>query len=309
MKIIVTGGAGFIGHHLVRALTDQGHTVFVIDNLSTGKVENLDLNKVVLHEHDLGQDNLVWHGVMSSHHQWEEIDYVVHLAALPRVQRSIENPMETHRANVTGTLNALLLARELNAKFIYASSSSVYGDHDREDLPLKEGASKYPQNPYATQKLIGEKYCEIFSHVYGLNTFMLRFFNVYGREMATEGAYKLVFGNWIEQIQAGKRITIYGDGEQTRDFTHVSDVVDAIMTIVNENIGVSGAYNICSGVETSINELAKLFNWGVDHVENPRPQEEMYKQGDNHLMKNMFNWEPKVSLKEGIEDLKEFYGI
>ena len=309
-KIIVTGGAGFVGSNLVDALVERGDEIIVIDNFSTGKRENLDKSRDKILTIELSLDlNNAW----ENFDNLKGADAIVHLAALPRVGRSIDNPVETHIANVNGTLSVLELARLLKIKrFIYASSSSVYGDVDPENFPIKETyLDLNPENPYATQKLIGEQYCKVYQKVYGLNTVMLRFFNVYGSRMATEGAYKLIFAWWIEQIKAGKRLSIYGDGTQTRDFTHVTDIVTGIIASIDKPLDsvITMPINLCTGIETSVNELAELFNWGTEKVTNPRGKDEKRKVGSNERAKSILNWEPQVTLTNGIEKLRSEHGI
>lgn len=302
MRIIVTGGAGFIGSNLVNKLVSSNNKVIVIDNLSTGYLKNLQksLNKILFIKHDLSKP--LTKKILKS--ITLNIDIIFHLAALPRVTRSLENPLETHESNVNGTLNILQLARDLKVKkFVYTSSSSVYGDHPRKDLPLTEDATTDPVNPYATQKLIGEQYCRVYSKVFKLTTFCMRLFNVYGPGMDLKGAYKLVFGNWIEQMKLGKKLTVYGDGNQTRDFTHIDDVIKALILVMKDKNKLGNfIFNVCSGRETSINHLAMLFNHHVEYIKNPRPQEERYKQGSFKKIQTGLSWKPEVSLEKGIKE-------
>lgn len=309
MKIIVTGGAGFVGSHLVEKLYDSGHNVIVIDNLSTGKKENLKRfidGKVTENFCFIKAD-------LSVFHIWDEYpgildgtEVIIHLAALPRVGRSVENPVETHLSNVNGTLQALELARRLKVKrFLFASSSSVYGN--QESLPLTESMVPNPQNPYACQKQIGENYLDIYAKVYGLESIAFRFFNVYGPRMAFEGAYKLVFANWIEQIRDAKPITIYGKGEQTRDFTHVEDICDGIISGLNVPIpNKFEIINLGTGIQTSVKNLAELFEAESVEIE-ARENEEMYKVASRTKAQELLGWVPKREIAWGVGQLRGLY--
>lgn len=209
-KIICTGGAGFIGSHLVDKLIDLGHKVAVLDNLSTGKLENL--NPKAKFTKGSINDNYIYNA-----------DYVFHLAAIPRVPYSVKYPEETHETNIDGTLKVLLGARKSKVKkVIFASSSSVYGD---QELPLRENMISHPVSPYAFHKLVGEGYMRLFNEVYGLPTVSLRFFNVYGLRADPNSEYSLVIAKFLKLKKEGKPLPIYGDGEQTRDFTYVDDLV------------------------------------------------------------------------------------
>src|SRR3989344_1145301 len=213
-KCLITGGAGFIGSNLVDALVKKGYDVLVLDNLSTGKRENVN-PQAKFFEADLRDFNAI-------RPLFEDIDYVFHEAALPRIPLSIEKPIETNEINVKGTLNALVASKEAGVKkFIYASSSSALGGAAK--LPMREDSPCRPLNPYALQKYVGELYCRIFSAIYKLPTVSLRYFNVYGPRQPREGAYVPVIGIFLTQKAAGQPLTITGDGEQRRDFTHVSD--------------------------------------------------------------------------------------
>ncbi len=305
MKVIVTGGAGFIGSHLTEALVKRGDEVIVIDNLSTGSIDNLKevKEKITFIQTDItGFDEIV--------PRLENIDVIIHLAALPRIGRSVDSPVETYNANVKGTLGMLQLARYLKCKFIFGSSSSVYGKID--EMPLTESNNNLnPQSPYAFQKLMGELLCKSYKQSYGLNTVILRFFNVYGSRMPVEGAYKLVMPIWLEQMKKKEKITIYGDGEQTRDFTYIDDTVKGI--IASLDVESDLPINLCTNVETSVNELADLFLKGTklvaEYVKNPRPNEEKRKVGSNQRANDLLGWKPYVSIVEGIERYKKEYEV
>lgn len=294
-KVIVTGGAGFIGSHLVDRLIDLGHQVVVYDNLSTGK--RSDINPKA---HFIKSD-------LSRPTKLKKADYIFHFAALPRIERSFDHPEETHAANVTATLNVLKQASRLKIKrLIFASSSSVYGKIEAKDLPVNESHPTNPQSPYAAQKLMSEIYCKLFTQQLELDTVILRLFNIYGPRQPTTGAYKLVIPIFIEQKTKGKPLTIYGDGRQTRDFTHVNDAVQALLLAMQRQKNFNGEIiNIGSGIPTSILKLANLTG-GEKHFIKPNPRsswEEKYKFADISKAKKLLNWQPKINLKSGLQML------
>lgn len=299
-KIIVTGGAGFIGSHLVDALVKQNHDVIVIDNFSTGSRKNLEKNKskVKILELSLSIEKML----KKTPEILKSTDYIFHLAALPRIERSIDDPLGTHKANVEGTLAALELARRLKVKkFIDTSSSSVYGIQKR--LPLKESFTPNPKNPYAYQKLMGEYYCKIYSQTYNLDVIIFRLFNVYGPRMFSKGSYKLVFTKWLEQIKNKQPLTIYGTGDQTRDFTYITDVVRGL--ILGMTTQLKNPYemlNLGAGAQKSIREMAKLFSSNVQFLPS-RPYEEKFKEADISRAKKLLKWKPSISIDEGIKKL------
>lgn len=298
-KIIVTGGAGFVGSHIVDALIEQGYEVHIIDNLSGGKKENVN-PKAVLHVLDICDKNSITP-------LFKGVKYVFHEAALPRVQYSIENPIETHQVNVLGLLNVLEASRENNIKrVIYAASSSAYGNS--EVLPLKESFKPSPLSPYGAQKYIGEVYCDVWSKVYGLETVSLRYFNVYGPRLNLNGAYPLVIGLFIKQCLDGQPLTITGDGEQTRDFTHVYDIVKAnILAMTSEKVGHGEVINIGSSNNISINFLAKLFEREIKYI--PERFEPKHTLADRSLAKELLGWEPKMDFSEAIQALKKEFNV
>lgn len=309
MKIIITGGGGFIGSNLVELLLNRGDEVYVVDNFSTGSEKNLFdfMNNQKFHLIKTSILDLNHWVVTQLKNQLKKCDAVIHLAALPRVQLSIDDPERTHEANVSGTLSVLEFARKLGIKkVIYASSSSVYGD--QQVLPLHEFLKPNPLNPYAYQKHMGEQLCKMYSSVYGLTTFSMRFFNVYGKNMAMNGAYKLVFMNWIESIKKGESMKIYGDGNQTRDFTHVSDVCEALYLATRSSAKGCHILNVGGGTETSILQLAQLFGYPYEFIE-ARPFEEQRKIADLEHIKFILNWQPKIGINEGVEQLKKEYDI
>lgn len=294
-KAVVTGGAGFIGSHIVDRLIEKGFDVHIIDNLSGGKREHCNKDA---HFHEVDIRNL------------EEIrpiingsTYVFHTAALPRVQYSIKNPIETNEVNVVGTVNVLVAAHEGGVKkVIYSASSSVYGD--QEIMPITEDALANPKSPYGLQKYIGELNAKVWSEVYNLGTVSLRYFNVYGPRQDPDGAYALVIGKFLKQYAEGTPLSITGDGEQTRDFTHVSDVVEAnILAAENKDVKAGEVFNIGAGRNFSVNQVARLIGGSTVNVE--ARLEPKHTRADNTKAKELLGWTPKVTLEEGIAELKE----
>lgn len=295
MTILVTGGAGFIGSTLVDELVKQGHRVKIIDNLSTGKREHLN-PKAEFFELDIREFEKirpVFNGAQA----------VFHLAALPRIQPSIENPMESNGVNIDGTLNVLIAARDAGVKkVIYAASSSAYGRQTQ--LPLKEEMPADTLNPYSLQKYVGELYMKLFHRLYGLNTVSLRYFNVYGPRQPYDGAYAIVVGIFLKQRADGKPLTIVGDGEQTRDFTHVSDIVRAnVLGLESSKVGKGEVINIGSGRNHSVNKIASLVGGKTIYIPS-RPGEARDTLADISKAKELLGWEPKAQIEEGIETLK-----
>jgi len=308
MKCLVTGGAGFIGSNLVDKLIDEGHEVGIIDNLSTSDKSNIN-PKAKFYNLDITMNNmsnktgnavkqLGW--PFDNWNVFKDVDVVFHLAALARVQPSIENPIKYHNTNVTGTLKMLKAAVNNNVKrFVFTSSSSVYGDVREEDLPTTEEHPTNPMSPYALHKLIGEQYCKLFSELYGLETVCLRYFNVYGERQPIEGAYTLVMGAFAKQLLDGKPMTINGDGEQRRDFTYVGDVVDANIKAMNYPLELNGdIFNIGNGDNRSVNQIATMMGGKRVHIEPViEPKETL---ADNSKVKKTLNWKPTQDLKEWI---------
>ena len=292
---VVTGGAGFIGSHLVSALLKNGYEVRVVDNLSGGKREKVPA-EAAFFKFDVN-DTTELAKVMSG------AEFVFHLAALPRVQYSIEHPLEANRANVDGTVSVLMAAKDTGVKrVIYSASSSAYGD--QESMPLTENMPASPKSPYGLQKYIGELYCRLFSEVYKLQTVCLRYFNVYGPGADPNGAYALVIAKFLKQRSEGKPMTITGDGTQTRDFTHVRDVVHAnILAAHSQKVGKGEVINIGAGRNASVAEVAGLIGGPVEHIAaRLEPHDTL---ADNTLAKNLLGWEPEVLLDEGIAELKK----
>lgn len=297
MKTLVTGGAGFIGSNLVDELINQGNEVIVLDNLSTGKKENLNPKAKLVVADITNLEEIKPHFV--------GIDYVFHLAALPRVQWSIENPIESHNANINGTLNVMVAARDAKVKrLVYSASSSAYGDSSV--LPLKEDLLPMPMSPYGLHKYVGEHYAHLFYLLYGLETVSLRYFNAYGPRMAFSGAYVTVISVFLQQKKEGKKMTITGDGTQTRDFTYVADIVNAnILASQSSKVGKGEVINIGAGKNQSVNEIAKMLGGEFEHIA-PRiePHDTL---ADNSKAKNLLDWQPKVNIEEGIKKTVEWF--
>jgi len=251
-KVVITGGAGFIGSHLADELARRGYKVTIIDDLSTGKIENMASL--------LGTGSVEFiRGSVTDlpllQELFQGVDYVFHQAAVASVPQSIETPLVSNDVNVSGTLKVLLAARDNGVrKVIYASSSSIYGDDTA--LPQKEDSLPGPQSPYAVSKLAGEYYCRVFQEVYGLPTVCLRYFNVYGPRCEPDSQYAAVIPRFISRVSRGEPPIIYGDGEQTRDFVFVNDIVEA--NILAAQTDVSGIFNVGNGESITINQLAEL---------------------------------------------------
>ena len=295
MKSIVTGGAGFIGSHLVDALLGLGHEVMVLDNLSTGRLENIAhvSDKIRLVKCDLGTPG-AWAA------ECKGVDWLFHLAALADIVPSIQQPDAYFRANVDGTFNILRACQvaEIN-RFIYVASSSSYGIPDV--YPTPESSEIRPQYPYALTKHLGEELVLHWAKVYKLPALALRFFNVYGPRSRTSGTYGAVFGVFLAQKLAGRPFTVVGDGEQTRDFTYVTDVVDALIAAAKSN-HLGRTYNVGSGTTVSVNRLVDLL--GGDKVHIPkRPGEPECTFADISRIQLELGWKPKVSIERGVAEL------
>jgi len=306
MRVLVTGGAGFIGSNLVDKLIDDGHEVIIFDDLSTGREENIN-SKAKLFRFDISKEEFFDIPIMGD--IMTGVDVVFHLAAKARVQPSIENPIEFHKVNVNGTLNLLKACVDYNVKrFIFSSSSSVYGNVEEKDLPTSEDSKLNPMSPYALHKLVGEQYCKLFSELYGLETACLRYFNVYGDGMSLEGAYKLVIPIFTEQRLNGKPMTIRGDGENRRDFTYVDDVVDANIKCMDYPLELNGdVFNIGNGDNRSVNQLADMI--GGDRVNVEPVIEPKETLADNNKVKRMLGWKTTMKIEDWIKIYKEKMGL
>lgn len=297
---VVTGGAGFIGSHIAGALIEQGFDTHIIDTFVAGRREDRIHSEATYHEVDIRETARITEIMKGA-------EYVFHTAALPRVQYSIEFPQETNDINVGGTVSMLKAAKDAGVgRVVYSASSSVYGD--QAVMPLTENMQAGPKSPYGLQKYIGELYCHMWSEVYGLPTVSLRYFNVYGPKADPNGAYALVIAKFLKQRADGGPMTITGDGEQTRDFTHVRDVVRAnLLAAQSEKVGKGEVINIGAGNNASVLHIAELIGGPVEHIA-PRlePHDTL---ADNSCAKKLLGWEPTVSLEEGIAELKKEFGL
>jgi len=296
----VTGGAGFIGSHLVEALVARGDEVMVIDDLSTGRRDNLPGSWAASHPENFVVADIRDRAALSACFARFRPDVVFHLAARARIQPSFQDPLEHHDINVTGTLNLLDLAvRHGVRKFIFSSSSSIYGRHDPGELPLAEAASKAPGSPYSHNKFIGEQYLDFYGRLGGLETVCLRYFNVYGERQLTEGTYATVIGIFLRQLAAGEPFTIVGDGEQRRDFTYVKDVAAANLAAAEP--GRTGTYNIGTGENHSINEIAAMISVEHPRVQlPPRPGEYPATLADSGAARERLGWKPSTRLPDWL---------
>jgi nucleoside-diphosphate-sugar epimerase len=303
---LVTGGAGFIGSHIVEALVTRGKRVRVIDNLSTGKRENLQhlMNEIEFIEGDLRDQEVSARAVGG-------VDFIMHQAAIPSVPRSIKDPKDTTENNLNGTLHLLLAARDAGVKrVVYASSSSVYGDSPT--LPKSEDFPPAPLSPYAAAKLAGEYYCRVFSQVYGLETVSLRYFNIFGPRQDPLSLYAAVIPIFISAALTKKPLVVYGDGEQTRDFSFVANVVQANL-LACEAEGIAGeTLNVGGGAQTSLNQLIKELQAIVNtdlHVEyaDPRPGDVKHSLASVEKMKKLMGYECAVPFGEGLRRTVEWF--
>ncbi len=295
MKSLVTGGAGFIGSHLVDALCELGDEVIVLDNLSTGRLENLadSLDDIRFVECDVS-NRTGWST------EFDEVDRVFHLAALADIVPSIQNPDEYYRSNVDGTFNVLEVSRRASVgKFVYVASSSSYGIP--RIYPTPEDAAIDPKYPYALTKYMGEELVLLWAKLYNLSAISLRLFNAYGPRSKTSGVYGAVFGVFLAQKLAGRPYTVVGDGEQTRDFTYVSDIVTALIT-ASETEKSGRAYNVGSGRTVSINYIANLLGGDKEYIPK-RPGEPDCTFADISRITQEIGWKPQVSIEEGVREL------
>jgi UDP-glucose 4-epimerase len=298
MRALVTGGGGFIGHHLVRRLLADGYDVRVLDNFSTGRRERLEGLDVAVVEGDL-------RSYERAHTAVRGMDVVFHLGALPSVPRSVQDPLTTGAVNVEGTLNVLLAARDEGVnRVILASSSSVYGANPI--LPKTEADQPLPVSPYGVSKLAAEHYCRTFTAVYGLETVSLRLFNVFGPGQDPLSQYAAVVPRFIIALASGGRPIVYGDGTQTRDFTFVEDVVSALVLAVGAPRAAGEVINVCAGTETSLlallENLSDLLGTQADPVfEAARPGEVRASHGDRSKAAAVLDWGPRWSMRDALD--------
>ena len=307
-NVLVTGGAGFIGSNLTEALLQRGHFVRILDDFSTGKRENLIFDKAYPSPEVIKGDIREFSTCQKA---VKGIEYVFHQAALPSVQRSIEDPETSNAINVGGTLNILLAAREEKVKrVIYASSSSVYGDTPT--LPKHEEMPPDPLSPYALQKYIGEQYCRLFYQLYGLDTISLRYFNIFGPKQDPNSLYSAVIPKFIDALLQGRPPIIFGDGEQSRDFTYIENVVQANLLAMSAEHLHGEAINIACGKRISLNQLLNVLKEILGSKLSPIYQEP--RQGDvKHSLadickgKEILNYEPAVGIEIGLEKTVDFF--
>ena len=307
-NVLVTGGAGFIGSNLTEALLQKGHSVRVLDDFSTGKRENLIFDKkhrsLEMIEGDIRNLSTCQRAIKG-------MEVVFHQAALPSVQRSIEDPEISNAVNVGGTLNILLAAKEIGVKrVVYASSSSIYGDTPT--LPKHEEMPSNPLSPYALQKYIGEQYCRLFYQLYGLDTISLRYFNIFGPKQDPNSVYSAVIPKFIDALLQGRAPIIFGDGEQSRDFTYIENVVQANLLAMSAEHLHGEAINIACGKRISLNQLVNVLKEILGAKQSPIHQEP--RQGDvKHSLadirkgKEILNYEPKIGIEVGLKKTVEFF--
>ena len=298
-KFLVTGGAGFIGSHIVERLVQDGAQVRVVDNLSTGRIERLGhlLSAIEFVEGDLANESTANEAV-------DGMDFVVHQAAIPSVQRSLSDPIATNRANVVGTLNLLESCRRVGVRrFVYAASSSAYGN--TEVLPKQEDMAPNPMSPYALQKYVGERYCKLYFELYGLETISLRYFNVFGPGQDPHSEYSAVIPKFINCLLNNQPITIYGDGEQSRDFTFIENVIEANILALNAAAVAGQMCNVGCGERISLNRLVVLLereiagSARVIHVE-PKLGDVRHSLAAVDRARALLNYQPKIGVEEGL---------
>ena len=315
-RILITGGAGFIGSNLSEVLLEKGNTVICLDNLATGRKENI--------AHFLSNPNYTFiegdiRNLTDCHQSVKNVDYVLHQAALGSVPRSIKDPITSNDVNVSGFLNMLVASRDAGIKrFIYAASSSTYGDS--ESLPKLEETIGKPLSPYAITKYVNELYADVFSKTYGLETIGLRYFNVFGRKQDPKGAYAAVIPKFVSQFMAGESPIINGDGEYSRDFTYIDNVIQAnILCMLTENKeAINTVYNVAFGERNTLNDLITYLKESLSEFD-PKIKDIQVAYGPNRVgdiphslasidkAKNLLNYNPQYSLKKGLEEAIKWY--
>ncbi|HUI29494.1 MAG TPA: SDR family oxidoreductase [Candidatus Acidoferrales bacterium] len=300
MNYLVTGGAGFIGSHIVDKLLEKGNKVRVLDNFSTGRKENLaySLDKVELIEGDVRDYQVVREAA-------EGIDVVLHQAAISSVVKSVDDPVTTNAVNVDGTVNILQASRDASVKrVVYASSASVYGNNP--DVPKRETMMPSPESPYAVSKLTGEYYCKVFSSLFGLHTVCLRYFNVFGERQDPSSEYSGVISRFISALLSDRNPTIYGDGEQSRDFVYVRNVVDANILAGTIDCRPGPVLNVGCSARTTLNQLVKELNSIIGKnltpiYQPPRAGDVRNSLADITLIEKVLCYEPKIGFRQGLE--------
>ncbi|MBM3779430.1 MAG: SDR family oxidoreductase [Acidimicrobiia bacterium] len=302
---LVTGGAGFIGSHLVEALLARGDTVRVVDNLSSGRRENLaGMSGVDFLEGDLADNGVAARAVAG-------VEYVLHQAAMPSVPRSVADPIASNRANIDATVNLLVAARDAGVRrLVYAGSSSAYGDTPT--LPKTEAMPPAPLSPYALQKLVGEQYCGMFTRLYGLETVTIRYFNVFGPRQDPSSPYSGVISLFIKALSEGRQPTIFGDGNQTRDFTYVTNVVDGVLEAAAVPGIADTVINVATGGRVSLMELFRTLQRvigasGDPAFGPPRAGDVRDSQADITRARELLGYAPSVSFEEGLARTVEWF--
>jgi nucleoside-diphosphate-sugar epimerase len=297
---LVTGGAGFIGSHIAAALLESGARVRIIDDFSTGYRRNLE---------EIGPDIDFVEGSVADENALrralEDVEIVFHEAAIPSVPRSVEKPVETHEASINATFALLMAARDRKVRrVVYAASSSAYGDQP--ELPKREDMRPAPLSPYAVAKLVGEYYCQVFTHVYGLETVSLRYFNVFGPRQDPGSQYSGVISRFMSALLNGEQPVIYGDGEQTRDFTYVSNVVKANLLAAESSKAVGSVINIANGQRVTLNQLLEIMKETIGKPDvsaqylPARPGDVRHSLADLTLARTLLGYEPQVGLEDGL---------
>ena len=298
-RFLITGGAGFIGSNLARRLVSQGEQVVILDDFSTGKQENLEdiRSSVDVIKGDICDIDVVRKAT-------EGCDYVLHHAAVVSVVRSVEDPIRSNAVNVDGTLNCLVAARDAGVKrFIYAASSSAYGDSPT--LPKREDMKPEPMSPYGVSKLVGEMYCKVFNDVFGLETVSLRYFNIFGPYQDPHSQYAAVIPIFITRLLRGMQPVVYGDGNQSRDFTYIDNAVEANLAAIDSPHAPGKVINVACGKRFTLNELIeKLWDLTETRLEpiytDPRPGDVRHSQGDITIASQVLGYRPSVTFEEGL---------
>ena len=307
-RVLVTGGAGFIGSNLSEALLERGHLVRVLDNFSTGKRENLIFDRTYPLFEVIDGDV---RDLPTCQKAMKGIDYVFHQAAIPSVQRSIENPVASHSVNVDGTLNVLVAARDEGVKrWVYASSSSVYGDTP--SLPKNEEMPSHPLSPYALQKFVGEGYGQLFYRLYGLETVSLRYFNIFGPKQDPSSVYSGVISRFIDALLEGDPPVVFGDGEQSRDFTFVDNVVQANLLAMSREHSHGEVINVACGKRISLNQLLDILqkilrSRTLPVYQDARRGDVRHSLADIQKGKHLLGYEPVVGIETGLKHTVEYF--